>query len=147
MAAAGRYCDAVSINYYYAWTPNSFLMADWYEWSKKPVMITEWYAMAYDSGLPNEGGAGWKVETQKERGRFYQNYALKMLENKNCVGFHWFLYQDNDASTNQKTDPHSSNKGIVNGNFELWTDLTDEATKINRQVYELIDYFDRRNQK
>ena len=35
---------------------------------------------------------------------------------------------------------------ILNGDFELWTDLTDEATKVNRQVYELIDYFDRRNQ-
>ena len=146
MAAAGRYCDVVSINYYYAWTPNSFLMADWYEWSKKPVMITEWYAMAYDSGLPNEGGAGWKVETQKERGRFYHNYTLKMFQNKNCVGFHWFTYQDNDSSTTLASDPHSSNKGFVNGEFEPWKGLADEVVKINRQVYDLIDYFDEKEE-
>ena len=144
MAAAGRYCDVVSINYYYAWTPDSLMMADWYEWSGKPVLITEWYAMAYDSGLPNEGGAGWKVETQKERGRFYHNYLLKLMQNKNCVGFHWFMYQDNDASGALASDPHSSNKGIVSGMFEPWTDLTNEAKKINRQAYQLIDYFDTR---
>jgi len=145
MAAAGRWCDIVSINVYCEWTPKSLLMADWYEWSKKPYMVTEFYAMAADSGLGNSGGAGWKVATQNDRGRFYENFVLKLLQDKNCIGFTWFTYQDNDPhNTVASSDQADSNKGIVDNDFNLWSPLGRAMKKINRQIYQLIDFFDKR---
>jgi hypothetical protein len=49
--------------------------------------------------LANITGAGWTVRTQKDRGRFYQNYTLGLLKQPGCVGWHWFKYMDNDLSS------------------------------------------------
>lgn len=148
MTAAGRHCDIITMNYYHAWTPDSYLMSDWYEWSGKPFIITEWYAMAYDSGLPCNSGAGFRVYTQKDRGKFYQNFALKMLETKCCVGVHWFKYLDNDPDATWRDNSNiDGNKGIFSIGFDLWTDLTDEMAELNRQIYPVIDYFDNRAYK
>lgn len=148
MTAAGRHCDIITMNYYHAWTPDSYLMSDWYEWSGKPFIVTEWYAMAYDSGLPCNSGAGFRVYTQKDRGKFYQNFALKMMETKHCVGVHWFKYLDNDPDATWRDNSNiDGNKGIFSISFDLWTELTDEMAELNRQIYPVIDYFDNRSDK
>ena len=36
--------------------------------SGKPILVTEWYAKGMDSGMANQGGAGWVVKTQRDRG-------------------------------------------------------------------------------
>lgn len=145
VTAAGRYCDILTMNYYHAWTPDTYLMSDWYEWAEKPFIITEWYAMAYDSGLACSSGAGFRVSTQKDRGRFYQNFALKLLETKHCVGAHWFKYLDNDPEATWRDNSNiDGNKGIFSIGFDLYTDLTDEMKELNRQIYPVIDYFDKR---
>lgn len=86
--AAGKWCDAISINYYYVWTPRAVDLRHWVEWSGKPCLITEFYAKGADSGMANTTGAGWLVRTQAERGAFYQNFALALMESKTCVGWH-----------------------------------------------------------
>lgn len=144
-AAAGRYCNAVCVNYYGAWTPDSNQMTDWSEWGGNvPFIATEWYAMATDSGLACSSGAGFLVNTQQDRGKFYQNFALKLLETKSCVGFHWFQYLDNDptavAGDSSNVD---SNKGIINiFTYKPYTELTTEMAELNKQAYRVIDYFD-----
>lgn len=144
-SAAGRYCDAISVNYYYTWTPNTQQMRNWYLWSGKPFIATEWYAMGYDSGLVCSSGAGFRVDTQRERGVFYQNFILKLLEAQNCVGFHWFQYQDNDpTATNRDSSNIDGNKGIVNTAFQLYTPLVTEMAELNRNLYRLVQYFDSR---
>lgn len=145
-SAAGRYCDIISVNYYYTWTPNTLQMSDWYRWSGKPFIATEWYAMAYDSGLACTSGAGFRVATQQERARFYQNFVLKLLETKSCVGFHWFQYLDNDPeATGRDSSNQDGNKGIVNTQFEYYQPLITEMQELNKNIYPLIDYFDARN--
>lgn len=145
LKAAGRYCDVVTINYYGAWTPESGLMAQWSSWTGKPFIITEWYAMAYDSGLACTTGAGFRVQTQEDRGKFYQNYALKLLQTKNCVGFHWFKYLDNDPNaTGRDASNIDGNKGILNIAFQPYTALTDRMREVNINAYRLIEYFDGR---
>lgn len=141
--AAGRYLDAIAINYYGAWTPNKTTMRDWESWSGKPFIITEWYAKGDDVGMANTGGAGWIVPTQKERGLFYQNFTLGLLESKSCIGWHWFKYMDNDP-TNLKADPSNrdSNKGIVNTHYEAYTPLLERMKTLNQNVYPLTAYFD-----
>ncbi|WP_343702963.1 hypothetical protein [Chitinophaga sp.] len=143
--AAGKYIDVIAINYYREWTPLAEDLTNWTAWSGRPFIITEWYAKGEDSGMPNYSGAGWIVRTQADRGLFYQNFALALLESGNCAGFHWFKYQDNDPS-NLKTDPSNrdANKGIVQLDYTVYTGLTDKMRELNAQVYSLIDFFDGR---
>lgn len=145
LKAAGKYLDAISINYYNEWTPQAKHLDNWIAWSGKPVIITEWYVKGEDSGMGNFSGAGWVVKTQEERGLFYQNYTLGLLESGKCVGWHWFKYQDNDP-TNKKVDPSNTdaNKGILNNEYELYKPLVNKMKELNDAAYSLIDFFDQR---
>jgi hypothetical protein len=148
MVAAGRYVDVLSINYYYEWTPDQERMKNWTEWSGKPFIITEWYVKGADAGLPNISGAGWIVPTQADRGLFYQNFTLHLLQMKSCVGWQWFKYIDNDPKA-KGVDPsnNDSNKGIVTINFDPYTPLLEKMQELNSRVYTLIDYFDAETKK
>jgi len=141
---AGKYIDIISINHYRKWEPEQSIMTNWAIWSGKPFIITEWYTKGEDSGLPNNTGAGWNVPTQADRGYFYQNFTIDLIKNKNCVGWHWFKYQDNDP-LDLNTDPSNrdSNKGIVNSNFEPYKPLLDNMKMLNDHVYELIQFMDK----
>jgi hypothetical protein len=143
--AAGKYLDAIAVNYYGVWTPDAQTLANWTAWSGKPVMITEWYTKGADTPLKNSTGAGWIVPTQNDRGLFYENYTLALLESKTVVGWHWFKYMDNDPE-DLSTDPSNrdSNKGIVTIRCEPYTALMEHMSRLNRNVYALADYFDSR---
>jgi hypothetical protein len=100
-------------------------------------MITEWYVKADDTGLPNITGAGWIVGTQKEKGLFYQNFALQLLESPNCVGWHWFRYQDKGEWGQRR----NSNKGVVDYDFKPYYNALEGMYELNKQVYSLRDHF------
>lgn len=134
---AGKYLDILSCNYYFRWTPVKEEINAWTEWSGKPFMITEWYVKGDDTGLPNMTGAGAIVGTQKERGWFYQQFALKLLESPNCVGWHWFRYQDKGEWGQYR----NSNKGVVDYDFKPYYTLLEKMDELNRQVYSLRDHF------
>ncbi|MBL9152389.1 MAG: hypothetical protein JNK37_07890 [Verrucomicrobiales bacterium] len=141
--AAGRWCDAVSVNYYGYWSPQSEHLENWHRWSGKPCLVTEFYVKAVDSGLPNTTGAGWLVKTQADRGAFYQNFTLALLESKTCVGWHWFKYQDNDPSDPKaEASNRDSNKGIVNLRGEPYGPLLEAMRALNTRVHPLIEHFD-----
>ncbi|WP_181955286.1 hypothetical protein [Filimonas effusa] len=144
---AGRYMDIISVNHYRKWEPDQQIFDNWAAWSGKPVIITEWYTKAVDSGLPNNTGAGWLVHSQKDRGIFYQNFTLGLLRNKNCVGWHWFKYMDNDPE-DKTTDPSNrdSNKGVVDRYFSPYTPLLEQMKIVNTNTYNLISYFDKTQQ-
>ena len=116
----------------------------WARESGKPVIITEWYAKGADSGLANTSGAGWLVKTQRDRGLFYENFTLGLLESKNCVGWHWFKYIDNDpADTRSDPSNRDSNKGILSNRYEPYSPLLDSMKRINERAYGLLDHFDK----
>ncbi len=143
--AAGRHADVIAVNYYGAWTPDAKLMSQWVEWSHRPFIVTEWYAKGADSGMANTGGAGWLVKTQADRGRFYQNFTLGLLEHPGCVGWHWFKYMDNDPeATGADPSNRDSNKGIVDADYKTYPDLLSRMKEINTRVYPLIDFMDHR---
>lgn len=143
MKTAGKYLDIISNNYYNHWTPDAEDLNNWATWSGKPFIVTEYYTKGEDSGMGNTSGAGWIVRTQKDRGLFYQNYNLALIESKNCVGWHYFKYQDNDP-TAKGVDPSNldANKGIVSNEYKIWTPMMNEMKTLNTQVYNVIDYFD-----
>jgi len=140
MQAAGKYLDVVSINYYNVWTPSQTSMSNWEKWSNKPMIVTEFYVKAEDSGLANQSGAGWIVKTQKDKGLFYQNYCLGLLQSKSCIGWHWFKYQDNDP-TYTKADPsnNDANKGIVDNEYNVYQSLLSQMKSLNQNRYKLIE--------
>ncbi|MFP4056635.1 MAG: hypothetical protein ACLF0G_07190 [Candidatus Brocadiia bacterium] len=145
LRAAGKHLDAIAINLYGVWTPNGDTLRQWARWAGKPLLITEWYAKGDDSGLANLTGAGWTVPTQADRGRFYQNFTLAVLESGACVGWHWFKYMDNDPE-DTRTDPsnRNSNKGIVTASYEPYRPLLEAMKGLNRAAYPLTAYFDER---
>ena len=61
------------------------------------------------------------------------------------MGWQWLTYIDNDPE-NKKAELSNldANKGIVNVRFEPWVELVSRMKELNRQVYGLADYFDRR---
>ena len=143
METAGKYLDVISVNYYNRWTPEEEHMENYTKWSGRPFIITEYYTKGEDSEMPNQSGAGWIVRTQKDRGLFYQNFNLALLESGNCIGWHYFKYQDNDP-TAVGVDPSNidANKGIVDNDYRVWTDLVDKMRELNLQKYDLIMHFD-----
>jgi hypothetical protein len=145
--AAGKYCDIISINYYSAWVPNKVLMETWVKDAKKPFIITEWYAKAEDTGMNNESGAGWLVRTQKDRGYFYQHFALGLIENPGCVGWYWFRYNDNDVDEKVDASNRDSNKGVVNNRYVPYAPLVDAMRELNSRNYGLVDYYDKKNNR
>ncbi|MDR1666634.1 MAG: T9SS type A sorting domain-containing protein [Bacteroidales bacterium] len=142
MKSQQGYVDIMTVNYYNVWTPETGQLYNWEQWTDAPLIVSEFYTKAMDTGLPNTDGAGWKVPTQTDRGLFYQNYALALLQSKSCVGWHWFRYQDNDVSPGAN-DNGDANKGIVDNNFEPYRETLEYMKEVNTNVYNIIDYFDR----
>ncbi len=70
--------------------------------------------------------AGFLVKTQRHRGLFYTHHALSLLEDRNCVGWHWFKY---GTHVNQSFEPH--------------LDMTDLMKQVNEHVYRLAVHFTR----
>ena len=144
---ASQYVDCMTINWYGDWEPSvdglyRIAQAD------IPFVITEFYTKAGDSGLGNTSGAGRFVATQTDRADFYETFVIRLLETNNCVGWQWFQYMDNDPNSGTgDASSVDSNKGIYRSDFTLYTELTDRMTILNKNVYNIIDYFANKNAK
>jgi hypothetical protein len=143
MQNAGKHVDVMTVNVYHLWSPGGDIRA-WSAACQKPMFVTEFYAKGIDSGMPNLTGAGWTVPTQADRGAFYQNFTLGLLESKGCVGWTWFKYADNDP-LDTASDPSNrdSNKGVVNDKYEPYVPLLHAMGELNQRIYALADYFDK----
>ena len=140
--AAGEWCDVISINYYSRWDVElTGAVKDWETWAPDaPFIVTEFYTKAMDTDLNNKSGAGFAVPTQKERAYAYQHFTLGLLEAKNCVGWHWFKYQDDDGEDNSG---EPANKGLFDNNYDIYPWLAKYARDLNYNAYRLMDYFDK----
>jgi hypothetical protein len=147
----GYWCDMMCINYYHAWEIEEEDLYNLERWAGCPLFITEFYSKGADAiaadGKPfaNTHGAGFVVPTQTDKGYFYQNFCLRLLECKNCVGWLYFQYIDNnplDADIHPAAS--NSNKGIVTSDHdtEAYHDLTKYMAQLNKNVYSLIEFFD-----
>ena len=139
LRAMAPYVDVLSVNWYNAWTPDDEWLDVWLSETGRPFVITEWYANGDDSGMGNRSGAGWLVRTQADRGAFYQNYTLALLEHPACVGWHWFKYIDNDPAANSDPSNRDGNKGVVTNRYEPYPALLKRMAQVNRHVYALRD--------
>ena len=138
--AAGKYVDIVGMNYYGRWSPEiTTKISQWEKWMDKPFMVTEFYTKGMDSDLPNTSGAGFAVRTQYDRAYAYQNFTLGLLECRNCVGWQWFKYQDDDFPDNGNAP---CNKGLYGNDYRMYPYLGQFMKDVNYNVYKLIEFFD-----
>ena len=130
--ATGRYADAMAMNYYGVWTPSTNVMNKWLEWSKNPFLISEWYAKGEDSKYQTSAdtGAGFICKTQSDRGKFYQHYAIKLIENPNCIGYVWFGY----------ADTQTTNRGVLSLELEEYEELAKRMARLNRNIYRVMEF-------
>ncbi|MFQ6131713.1 MAG: hypothetical protein ACE5R4_06730 [Armatimonadota bacterium] len=127
-----RAADVVSVNYYHRWSAEHERMDRWVKASGRPFLNSEWYAQQVDNENAEVSGAGFKVRTQRDRGLFYQNLVLGLLEHPGCVGWHWFKYGGDGAGYS---------KGIVSREYQPHAEMLDVMRAVNEQVYPLIAHF------
>jgi len=127
-----RAVDVMSVNYYHRWSAEPGRLRNWVAWSGRPFLVSEWYAQSVEPKAKNLSGAGFRVRTDRERGLFYQNLTLGLLESRGCVGAHWFKYSGDEAGFH---------KGVVNARYEPHEALLREMGAVNRQTYPLAAHF------
>lgn len=126
IAAAARHVDVISFNCYDL-DPTKAL--DAYAAAGKPCMIGEFSFRAADSGLPNTGGAGPKVDTQAERAACFTAYVGAALRKPAIVGYHWFEHADQPAEG--RFDGENSNFGTVTIEDRVYDEVTRAMTAMN----------------
>ena len=153
------WCDVMTVNYYHEWEIPSTgdgegrpSLEQLGKWMDIPFIVTEFYAKGNDAlnalGEPmdNNGGAGWVVATQKERGYFYQNFTLKLLQCKQSIGWMQFQFIENDPTDTKASAAaaQNSNKGIVDWkhDYEVYGDCIEQIALVNKNAYALIEFFD-----
>jgi len=124
--------DVVSVNYYKAWSADQTQMSLWSRLSGRPILISEWYAMKLDSPAKQVEGAGFRVSSEAGRGMFYQNYAISLLRNPSCVGWHWFKYGG---------DSPGREIGVVDSDYQPHSELLQLMQQLNARIYPLANYF------
>ena len=142
VAAAGKVCDVVSVNFYGNVDLQRGVSTDmpptyenYFAECKRPMMITEWSFPAYDSGLPCLHGAGQRVPTQKDRAECFRIYQAALMRLPFMVGSNYFMWVDEPALGISTSFPEDSNYGLVNERDEPWSELTAAAAKLNPRVY------------
>jgi len=129
--AAGNHIDVLSINYYREWEPQQDALDLWADNTDIPWFTSEFYTKGNDTNLDNEDGAGWTVANQEDRAKHYENWVLRTMQDPNCVGLHWFRYNDNNGS----------NKGLLNEDKNSWyTALTNSFSQVNNVKYALREH-------
>lgn len=129
--ASHAHTDVTSVNFYDKFCPNDQIARS--SWTNDhPCLVGEFYVKDANFYKGTQAGAGWYVNGQADRGRWYQNTCLQLLQNKCFIGWHYFRYMDDGTS----------NKGMVNANRQEYTDMTQFMRELNQQVYRLVDYFD-----
>jgi hypothetical protein len=134
--ASHKYMDVTSVNFYDKYSPNEQIAAS--TWTNNhPCLIGEFYIKDINAYSVEQPGAGWYVNSQSNRGKFYQNTTLELLKNKCYIGWHYFRFID-DAD---------SNKGIVSESGVEYTDMTSYMKELNQQVYRICDFYDGANRR
>ncbi len=119
---AGQYVDVVSINHY----PRNLAaiindLRALHRLSGKPVLLSEFSVRARDSKLPNTKGGGVLVDTQRQRGEWYQQFVGELVLEPYIVGYHWFRWLDEPKQG--RFDGEDSNVGLVDAQNNPYKDF------------------------
>ena len=130
--ASHAHTDVTSVNFYDYYSPNDQIAKS--SWTQDhPCLVSEFYIKDINYQPSSQSGAGWYVQSQTDRGYWYENTCLQLLASKCYIGWQYFRYMD---------DSGGSNKGIVSLDKNEYTDMTRWMQDLNEQVYALCDYYD-----
>jgi len=143
MQSAARYCDAISIDYYYpALDPSKLQLLSYLSTTdapgkiNKPVMIAEFNFISNDRGMFGRGTGSDVIPTQADRGKGYQGYIKSVIDNPNFVGCNWYMYKDQVVTGAHGGE--NDNNGFVSVTDTPFPELVDAARSINAKVYDLL---------
>ena len=132
LAAAGEFCDVVSVNGYcnsiYN-VPQGTLSGNGYD---KPMMHTEFHFGCIDRGMFSGGLS--PVGTQAERARLYRRFVEGALMHPCMVGCHWFQYRDQPVQG--RGDGEAYEVGFVDVCDRPYPELTRSARAVAETMYE-----------
>ncbi len=145
-AAAGAFCDVITVNDYEfvidpqtIYPPDQYGMVlrntpraleDFYVVSGRPVMVTEFGYRAVDSGLPNTWPPVYPTfATQSDRADQFSAFADGLLSAPWVVGYHWFEYADEPPGG--RFDGENSNWGLVSTSDDPYTVVTTRTAAVN----------------
>lgn len=134
--ASHKYMDVTSVNFYDRLSPDEQIALQ--SWTNDhPCLVGEFYTKDINAFDVPQSGTGFYVNSQADRGKFYQNTCLQLLRNKCYIGWHYFRFIDNS----------DSNKGIVNTQKQEYTDMTKYMQELNYNVYRICNYYDKTHLK
>lgn len=90
-----------------------------------PVFLNEFSMKSFSEEEFINKLAGPIVNTQEDRGRYYEHIALQCINNNNCIGYSWYQYSD------IATEEGTINRGIVDNNNDIYEGLGTHMRKIN----------------
>ena len=122
----------ISFNAYGYWNLPTDLMTRWAETADRPFIVSEFCIKSADSGLDNQKGAGWEVRTQRDRGVWYQNFTIGLMQSSHCVGWDYFKYRD-DVDVN---------KGVLTYDFQPHSAFYAAMKQTHETAYRVIHYLD-----
>lgn len=130
--ASHKYMDVTSVNFYDRLAPDEQIALQGWT-NDHPCLVGEFYTKDINVFKIPQSGTGFYVNSQADRGKFYQNTCLQLLRNKCFIGWHYFRFIDNV----------DSNKGIVNTRKQEYTDMTRYMSELNYNVYSICNYYDK----
>ncbi len=129
-AAAAKYCDVVSYNRY----ERSIAAFRNPDGADVPLIIGEFHFGALDRGLFHTGLV--PVANQAERAAAYRSYVEGALRHPQCVGTHWFQYQD-EPTTGRVYDEENYQIGFVDVADTPYAETVAVSRAVGEALYRL----------
>lgn len=148
VAAAGRYVDVLSVNWYDikpeweevlaglgpAYLPTTDTLVEFHRLTGRPLLVSEFGYRALDSGLPNTWPPFQVVlDTQTQRAAAYQNYVDCLINTGYVVGAHWFEHADEPAIG--RSDGEDDNWGLVTEGDEPYELVVETAATLHDHAF------------
>lgn len=127
-AAAAKYCDIISYNFYRPSIDNVRLPHE----LDMPVIVGEFHFGALDRGMFHTGLG--PVESQEERSKAYKNYVNGALKNRFIVGTHWFQY--GEQATTGRGDGENYQIGFVDIVDTPYAETIQACREVGYNMYE-----------
>lgn len=130
VAAAGKYCDVVTVNCY-SLVPERWRMEKWYQLAGRPILIGEHHLpLASQRQLPPK----YRAFTPAERLKYYQEYIKTWASMPFSVGAHWYQFADQHI-TGRATDGENQTVGLVDITDQPHQHIVDAVRKAAPNVY------------
>ncbi|MEM9857796.1 MAG: agarase [Bacteroidota bacterium] len=139
-AAAKKYVDVFSINYYEEGIGDKYWT--FLEDMDAPVVIGEWHVGTTATGVYHPGIV--HAATREDRAQMYKDYLQSVIDNPYMVGAHWFQYIDS-PTTGRAHDGENYNVGFVSTTDVPYPEMVEAVKEMHSDLYE--DRYGNANEK